>query len=293
MTRKRKRILIGLGVFLSLYALAINFIADGFLSPPRFVFPLPPGFLSRSVPGKRGLIPVWSTPNLRSAKAVVVLIHGYTGSRANFTGLMRDLEDEGVASVAIALPGHDTNPEKMCSFGSKETDDVGSVLEWIKKQRRGRQPKIIVGGVSLGGSIAWNASRRYKVDGVFVESTFPSFREATTSYLVSHFGFGYLLLMPAVHLAEYKVGVDPFAQSSIIAAQHWKGKPCAVIHSDGDRLFPLSYGKRLAKAAGVKLCVFHGAEHAACRRADPEKYLDTVMSVVNAALGSARIVANS
>lgn len=263
------------------YGVTTNFMANHFLSLGRYVPVKPADFEDVRISGKRGPIPAWTTTGVERADVVAILVHGYGGSRNQFTKLMHHLSIKGVSSVEIALPGHDANPEPYCGFGMKEVDDVGSTIEWIKEQRKGHPAKILVGGVSLGGSIAWYASQDYRVDGVFVESTFPNFSDAMDEYLNRKFGFFVYALKPAIWLAEHRSGVDPKARSAIAGAKAWRGKPCAVIQSDSDKLFPIKYGQEIADAAGVSLTVIKGAKHANCYGADPKTYERVVDELVD------------
>lgn len=222
------------------------------------------------------MIPITTNQSFGKSATAVVMIHGYGGSREQWTGLMQDLDRQKIGALSFALPAHEKNPERDCGFGTKEVDDAVAMIRLAKKNGAKR---VTLLGVSLGGYIAWQAAEREPVDGIVTEATFPNFSVAIERWF-KRFGPVAPLLKPAIPLAQLRTGVQIPTFSADSAAEHWKGRPCAILHGDKDELFPLSFGESLAKAADTPLVVLKGATHANGYKADRSLYLQTVLNVV-------------
>ena len=97
------------------------------------------------------------------------LVHGYTGSPTDFSGLENSLHRRFRCNVKIPrLKGHG---QTVYSLDGIHFDDFfKQIEEEIKKDlKKGR--KMIIGGYSFGGSLALYLASKYPVHGVFSVST--------------------------------------------------------------------------------------------------------------------------
>jgi carboxylesterase len=88
---------------------------------------------------------------LEGGTEAVLLIHGFTGSPADFVYLGSRLNENGYTVSIPRLPGHGTNGEDFLRTGWK--DWLGHACDSYVNLV-GRYEKIIVGGLSMGGVIA-------------------------------------------------------------------------------------------------------------------------------------------
>lgn len=115
-----------------------------------------------SVPVLAGAEP-WSWPG---GPAGALVIHGFTGSPQSMRGLAEALAGAGFAVELPRLPGHGTTVQDMA--GTSWTDWAGAA-EAAYQPLSGRCEKVVVAGLSMGGTLAlWLASRHPELAGVAV-----------------------------------------------------------------------------------------------------------------------------
>lgn len=97
-----------------------------------------------------------------------LLIHGWTSSPSELEGLKNHLTEKGVRVVTPFLPGHGTAPEHLNQV---------SWQDWVSESERElvklkeSAEKVFVGGVSLGGNIAFLLAHENHVDGIISMGT--------------------------------------------------------------------------------------------------------------------------
>lgn len=93
-----------------------------------------------------------------------LLIHGFTGTPAEMNELGLYLSNCGHTVSGICLPGHGTTPGQMAETGCLDwINGAARALEQLARQCR----RVMVGGLSMGGTISLYLASKYKVDGVF------------------------------------------------------------------------------------------------------------------------------
>jgi pimeloyl-ACP methyl ester carboxylesterase len=263
-----------LGLFVA-YLLFCAQAARAYLRPTRETYPAPP----EAREAKVGLIPVWATPNLiagHPSRVVLVLAHGYGGTRATWNGLLKDLHKAGIDAVAPAMPGQDANPDETVGFGKKEARTILDCAAWARAH--GAQ-KVVGLGVSLGGAATWLASAEDSkaLDGVITDASFALFTEAMERMFSYRLPAGAFLLKPVVVFAKAMSGIDPATIRPIDGAHAWHGRPALVIQGTDDQLIVPSNGRRLSEAAGCPLWLVEGANHAQDYATDPAGYAKHVV----------------
>lgn len=102
----------------------------------------------------------------RSDEIGVVLVHGYLASPEQLRPMATYLHDHGCWVYSVRLPGHGTSPEQMIN---------ATWHDWIAAVFRGhailrqRCHRLVIGGFSLGGTLAMMAAGQglKRLDGVF------------------------------------------------------------------------------------------------------------------------------
>jgi len=102
----------------------------------------------------------------RSDEIGVVLVHGYLASPEQLRPMATYLHERGCCVYSVRLPGHGTSPEQMINTTWKEW--LASVLRGHAMLRQ-RCEKVVIGGFSLGGTLAMMAAGQglKRLDGVF------------------------------------------------------------------------------------------------------------------------------
>ncbi len=91
-------------------------------------------------------------------------LHGYTGNPSSMRGLARAVADAGFHVELPRLPGHGTTVEEMLTTGW--ADWTGEVEEAYQRLA-GRAEQIVVGGLSMGGSLTlWTGLEHPEVLGL-------------------------------------------------------------------------------------------------------------------------------
>ena len=102
----------------------------------------------------------------RNDEIGVVLVHGYLASPEQLRPMAAYLHDNGCWVYSVRLPGHGTSPEQMINTTWNEW--MASVLRGHAILRQ-RCQRVVIGGFSLGGTLAMLAGGQglKRLDGVF------------------------------------------------------------------------------------------------------------------------------
>lgn len=267
---------------LLVYFLVCLWLAYGFLHPRRFRHLVRPVDLDQvMVQSSKGPVPTWATPNLAAGKGssvVFVMAHGYGGDRSYWTSQMLDLAKLGFDCVAPSMPGQDASPDDTVGFGPKEATMVVDAVRWARSKCP-KPPKIVLWGVSMGGSAVWLATQMEpSVDAVVSEGAYTRFDEAIDCKLNEHTPGGSVWLRPMVWLASWEANLDPSSIVPLNAAAKWK-KPALIVQAENDSLIPMRHAKQLATASNGVLWVVPYATHAQCFSIDEKEYLKRILAL--------------
>jgi carboxylesterase len=118
----------------------------------------------------------------------VLVLHGFTGSPQSMRPLAKALAAEGFTVELPLLPGHGTSVHDMLAT---RWSDWSSAADAAYSDLAGRCARIVVAGLSMGGTLAiWLAERYRDVAGIIlvnplVDPPAPSFREMLRGMLDS------------------------------------------------------------------------------------------------------------
>jgi alpha-beta hydrolase superfamily lysophospholipase len=96
-----------------------------------------------------------------SAKACVILVHGYTTNKSYTNDFGAMFKKWGYSVLSFDLRGHGRSGGNTTTFGMKETDELTKAFEFAKEKGHS---KIIVYGGSLGASICIKATGEGKIN---------------------------------------------------------------------------------------------------------------------------------
>jgi alpha-beta hydrolase superfamily lysophospholipase len=145
-------------------------------------------------------------------------------------------------------------------------EDLGSAYAELRR-RVGEKTAVFVLGFSLGSGIAARgvASLEPAPAGLFLCEAFTSYREAAR----------------AAGVPKRLMGAVPDVWNTVEAMGRVR-LPVCVVHSDGDRLFPVEMARRIAEACGEwgELVVAHGLTHNEPYRRPGDEYWGAVVERV-------------
>lgn len=102
----------------------------------------------------------------KKGKTGALLLHGFTGSPQEFTGLAKFLSKKNITCYCPLLPGHGTSPERLSVVNWYEwIEEVNASLDFLKNSC----DKIYLIGNSFGGNLAvYAASNNPDIKGLIV-----------------------------------------------------------------------------------------------------------------------------
>ena len=220
--------------------------------------------------------PTWVSPGWDRAPMVVILAHGYGGSRASWGDIGPRLAARGYGVVIPAMPGQEASPAPMVGFGLAETELVVDVAAEVRRENP--TAKLVLMGVSLGGAACWMAADRARPDAIISESVFANLTDGITGFFTDIFKLGVYALRPAIKLAEWRTGLDPRDVRPIDHAPHWDG-PALLLIAGNDPICPPRVVEQYQEAVPhAEVVIFPDARHARAYVADPDRYMAAVFS---------------
>lgn len=94
----------------------------------------------------------------------VLVLHGFTGNPQSMRGLAEAIAAVGFAVELPLLPGHGTSVDDMLTT---DWSDWSAAAEAAYEALAARVDKVVVGGLSMGGSLTcWLASRHPEIAGI-------------------------------------------------------------------------------------------------------------------------------
>lgn len=260
------RLVIYLGVLPLFYFGLCWFLASGYVKPSRNVAQLKPDSMGEVTidHAPHGLV-AWASQSLIDGEpkhdTVVILVHGYGGNRDHWPSLIEYLE-VGAEIVAPAMHGQDASLAEKVGFGPGEAAEIISAAQWARKQYDD-PPRVVLFGVSLGGSACWLAVGESPelFDAVVSEAAFTTLDKATEEFFDSNFGNLAGVMQPVVWFSNRQAGIDPSTVRPIDAAKEWDG-PALVIHGNADTLLGTPNADQLVAASGAELWLVDGLRHA-------------------------------
>lgn len=265
--------------------LAVLYLAVCFLLAYKYVYPvrfeegdLPHWATETTIPGSNYDIPVWLGEE-RGAP-VYILVHGYGGSRGDWTTLGELLAKNGTVIVP-ATTGQTVSPGKAVGFAVAEAEEIIACARWAK-QEYGKDTPVVVVGISMGGAASWLAAANEPdlFSAVVSEGAFSQLDTATDDFLSSRIRGGSNVFRPVKTFGHWISKCDPKTVRPIDAAKKWAGRPALVIHGGNDELFPPVHAEALSQAAGCELWIVKGARHAGVSQIAADEMAERIVNLV-------------
>jgi len=193
--------------------------------------------------GGRRLAGVWVGAGVGAP--AILLCHGIGETVEHWSAVQAYLRERGVGSLVFNYSGYGESSGRICV----ENCDEDFVAGYAELRRRvGPGGRVFVLGFSLGSGIAANgiAGLMPPPEGLFLCEAFTSLREAARAGGAP----GWMVReIPNVRDTVRAVGLMQL--------------PVCVMHSDGDRLFPVEMAMKIATACGDRgeLVVASGLRH--------------------------------
>jgi alpha-beta hydrolase superfamily lysophospholipase len=193
--------------------------------------------------GERSLAAVWVGGG--EAAPAILVCHGIGETVWYWNAVQALLHERGVASLVFNYSGYGESSGRVSAENFDE--DLASAYAEVRR-RVGPEGRVFVLGFSLGSGIAASGvgALTPAPAGLFLCEAYTSFRDAVEAMRFPRW--------VALGFADIWQTVDAVRDLHM---------PVCVVHSDGDRLFPLAMAQRIAEACGEhgELVVVSGLTH--------------------------------
>ena len=211
---------------------------------------------------------------------LAILCHGYRGTPSrDFCGGADICFQLGMNVLLIEERAHCTSEGHTITFGIKERRDVLSWAEYAV-ERFGRDVKILLAGISMGGGTVLMASELplpENVRGILADCPFTSPADIVTEVGRSN-GLPMQIAYPLACLAAIVFG--GFSLTAADAAESVKAAkiPILLIHGEADELVPCVMSRKIAAAnpAQIEFHTIPDAGHGLSYVEDTERYTQLV-----------------
>lgn len=275
------------GLVVGAYVGGCFLAAQAYLNPVRLPEGPRPAFLADGkIPAKGYEVPAWVSPRLlasdgpRLKRPVVILTHGFGGSRSDWVDLAGQLIPAADV-IVLATHGQTVSPVNGVGFGTKESKEVIAAAEWAKTKSDG---PVIAVGTSMGGAASWLASEKRPdlFAAIVTEAAFARLDWASDDFLSMGVKTGAFLFRPVNTMARQMSGIDPDEVRPVRAARAWRGKPALIIHGEEDVMFGARHAEALRDASGAPIWWVPGAGHAEVSRMAAPEFATRILELVRA-----------
>lgn len=226
------------------------------------------------------------------SKRWMIIVHGYTGSRAVSTQFIDMFTDEGYNVLLIDQRRHGQSEGRYTTYGYYEKYDVQTWVNWLVKQH-GANTEIGLHGQSLGGGtvLEYLSIAAPQVKLVIADCPYSDLTDLM-KYQISK-----LNKIPSVPFFRWmnnrirkKAGFS-FEQVSPIRSVRESHLPVMFIHGTNDTYVPTRMSQEMydVKPGPKKLLLIKGASHANAYHIDPQEYQKETRSFLHEYIGKPEI----
>ena len=188
--------------------------------------------------------------------------------------------------LLIDLQAHGETPGEAITFGWRESNDVRTALEWLKRTSPSRTVGVI--GCSLGGAAVLLGPEPCGFDAVVLEAVYPRVSRAVENRIRIRLGALARLFTPVLLVQlESRLHISP-QQLEPIRSIGCLGAPVLVVAGSRDKHTTLAESEELFRAAvqPKELWIVDGASHQDFLAFDPIGYESHVVTFLRSHLDS-------
>jgi pimeloyl-ACP methyl ester carboxylesterase len=233
----------------------------------------------------------WWMPNASADGRCAVLIHGYADAKVGSIAWAPTWHGLGFNVLAIDLRAHGESGGEVCTAGFFERHDLVTLIGQLRERRPTEARRIVLVGISLGGSAALGAAASGDgiADAVVVDSPIADFRTAA----LAHFDLlglpGRAFQRAAIRVAEWMSGADFGEVAPIDLIRHVQCPVMVIAPEDDVFVMPTEASRLQAEMAarGSALDLYWrpgGIRHLEALYADPIIYRERLSLFLNGAM---------
>ena len=282
-----KKIVLGIGIFISLPVLAMLIVAWTMTSNimyPRYVCS-EQHFIYCGDPSQLGLrfedisftaddgyeLNSWYIPAHQSTKAVI-FVHGLGADRHEGMRWFSAIHKAGFNILALDLRNSGKNRPAFSSMGYFEKKDVQAAVDYLYRQTQVQSVGIF--GTSMGAVTSIMAMDKDSRIGAGVfEAGWSNLNDLFTQLITKQLGLPSFVLLPLISwILEWRTGLDMDQLNPQQILGDITPRPVFIIHCTGDRLIDFSHGERNFEAANEPKEFWQSScqTHARAWQSDPD-----------------------
>ncbi len=297
-SRRFRRILLGIFVYLAVCTVGGVYLADGTLHPGRR--PLTDGEVAEMRQSAHVLDAELEDSSITTADAAVlrgwtlrphhgngdavILLHGLGDNRIGMTGYAQLLLTHGFTVLMPDARGHGVSDGPLVTYGLIERNDIHHWFDFLQAREH---PRCIFGmGESMGAAeLLQSLSAGTRFCAVVAESPFATFREIGYDRMGQPFHLGpwvgWSVLRPVIEVAflraRWKCGLRLWDVSPEDSAAATK-IPVLLIHGQVDRNIPVRHSRMIhARAPGTEIWEVPRADHCGAISMAPQEFEEKVL----------------
>jgi alpha-beta hydrolase superfamily lysophospholipase len=292
-TRRYRRVVVGLCLYLAFCCVGGIFLADGTLHPARRPLTedeivearrsaqvLNAELADASITTHDGaVLRGWVIRPRRANGDAVILLHGLADNRVGMTGYAQLLVAHGFAVLMPDARAHGASGGEIATYGLLERNDIH---EWFDFLQAKEHPGCIFGfGESMGAAqLLQSLDAGTHFCAVAAESPFANFREIAYDRMGQpfHLGpwIGRTLLRPLVDAAflrarwKYGLNMEKISPEESVAQTT---VPVLLIHGQVDSNIPVRHSRLIhARSSKIQLWEIPGADHCGAISTAPQQF---------------------
>lgn len=211
----------------------------------------------------------------------VIIVHGYTNNALEMLDVAYNFYKKGYSILLIDQRAHGKSDGVYSTHGFYERKDMLSWIDYINKKKK---TKIILYGISMGGTVIMRTVGENLPDNVICAIEDCGF---ISNYDQFYNQLKYLKFLPKPIISSFNIfssiffgfNIYKFDPKEILI----KGKvPFMFIHGSADKLVPPknAYDAYQLYKGKKKLLIIDGAKHMKSSIQDPKKYYNEIFSFI-------------
>ena len=211
----------------------------------------------------------------------VIIVHGYTNNALEMLDVAHNFYKKGYSILLIDQRAHGKSDCIYSTHGFYERKDM---LSWINYINKKKKTKIILYGISMGGTVIMRTVGEILPSNVICAIEDSGF---ISNYDQFYNQLKYLKLLPGPIISSFNIfsflffgfNIYKFKPEEILM----KGKiPFMFIHGSADKLVPPknAYDAYQLYNGKKKLLIIDGAKHMKSSIVNPQKYYDEIFSFI-------------
>ena len=221
------------------------------------------------------LLAGWFAP-AKDAKAVIILCHGFPGTRSEVVNHLAFLRKAGFNVFTFDFRGRGESEGDTCTIGYHEVNDLLGAVRTLRERPDTKSQKIGVLGLSMGGAVCiMGAAREKEIAAVVADAPYARLDRAVNQRFRAFLGpLAPVFRAPAQFFGERMADFEISDVSPLNEVAQISPRPLFLIHGTSDFLIKPTDSKMLHAAARdpKQLWLVERARHTKAYRVAGEEY---------------------